>query len=79
MSDVVRFDARSLKTRDGEGRGPDSKGPDSEELPEGIPCPFCDGTDTEPASHFGSLLMTAHYYCRACRSTFDWARDEADA
>lgn len=45
-------------------------------LPEGLACPFCDGTDTQPLAQFGSLLMTAHYYCRSCRSTFDWARVE---
>lgn len=72
MGDIVALGGRPRQGRERENRGPDS-----EELPEGIPCPFCDGTDTEPASHFGSLLMTAHYYCRGCRSTFDWARDES--
>lgn len=41
-----------------------------------VACPFCDSDDTEPASIYGCHMMTAQYYCRSCRSMFDWVRHE---
>lgn len=41
-----------------------------------VACAFCDSTDTEAAAIYGCHMMTAQYYCRACRSVFDWVRDE---
>jgi late competence protein required for DNA uptake (superfamily II DNA/RNA helicase) len=39
-----------------------------------IECPHCDSTETELFSHFGSMLLSAQYYCRNCRTVFDWVR-----
>lgn len=44
----------------------------SEELPERVECPFCGGTDTEQFSAFGSAVSTSQYYCRRCRSVFEF-------
>ena len=41
-----------------------------------VACPFCAGAATEPASIYGCNMMTAQYYCRDCRTVFDWVRDE---
>ena len=41
-----------------------------------VTCAFCDSGDTEPTSIYGCHMMTAQYFCRSCRSTFDWVRDE---
>lgn len=42
-----------------------------------VECAFCGGDQTEPASIYGCHMMTAQYYCRACRSVFDWVREES--
>lgn len=34
-------------------------------------CPFCQSTETEKVSDFGTSLMVGSYYCRACRSHFE--------
>ena len=47
------------------------------ELPQAIVCPFCASACTEPTATYGSHMMTAQYYCRDCRSSFDWARLES--
>ena len=39
-------------------------------------CAFCGSSATEPLSIYGCHMMTAQYYCRSCRSTFDSVRDE---
>lgn len=44
-------------------------------MPE-VACPFCGGAETEPAAIYGCNMMTAQYYCRDCRTVFDWVRDE---
>jgi hypothetical protein len=41
-----------------------------------VQCAFCDSADTEPTSIYGCHMMTAQYFCRSCRSTFDWVREE---
>ncbi len=40
-------------------------------LPEHVPCPFCDGLDTELHSAFGSQLSVATYWCRRCATAFE--------
>jgi DNA-directed RNA polymerase subunit RPC12/RpoP len=41
-----------------------------------IRCPFCDSADTELFSLFGQQLLTAQYYCRACRTPFERIKDD---
>lgn len=72
-----------------EGRGPDGGGPPPAGssgadttvrsiLPDGLPpsppCPFCAGADTEIFSAFGSQLSVATYWCRRCRSPFEFMK-----
>ncbi len=40
-------------------------------LPSTPPCPFCDGSETELMSAFGSHASVATYWCRSCRSPFE--------
>lgn len=40
-------------------------------LPDAPSCPFCDGSETELMSAFGSHASVATYWCRACRSPFE--------
>jgi hypothetical protein len=48
-------------------------------LPERVACPFCEGSDTELHSPFGPALSVATYWCRACRTAFEWVKwDEPD-
>jgi hypothetical protein len=44
------------------------------DLPERVPCPFCDGTETELHSPFGTALSVATYWCRSCRTAFEWVK-----
>ncbi len=70
----------SAKGRDGSG----SKGPtrpsglgkplNSEVIPASVTCPFCDGTETEQFSAFGSALSVSQYWCRTCRTVFEWMK-----
>ena len=46
----------------------------SEAMPESVVCPFCDGTETEQFSAFGSALSVSQYYCRSCRTVFEWMK-----
>ena len=43
-------------------------------LPESPTCPFCGGNDTHLESAFGSVLSVAQYYCRNCRTVFEWIK-----
>lgn len=43
-------------------------------LPEHPPCPFCDGRETEIHSPFGTALSVATYWCRRCRTAFEWVK-----
>jgi hypothetical protein len=43
-------------------------------LPESAPCPFCDGTDTELVNPFGGQLSVAQYWCRRCRTAFEFIK-----
>lgn len=43
-------------------------------LPDTVECPFCDGVETELHSAFGGQLSTATYWCRRCRTAFEWLK-----
>jgi DNA-directed RNA polymerase subunit RPC12/RpoP len=43
----------------------------SREETSSIECPFCGSTQTELFSLFGRQLLTAQYYCRACKTPFE--------
>lgn len=56
-----------------------SRGPDagrSAPIPEAVPCPFCDGTDTRLINPFGGQLSVAQYWCNRCRTGFDFIKWE---
>ena len=38
---------------------------------EKVPCPYCDGTDTEVDSIFGPTLCRSIHYCRTCQESFE--------
>ncbi len=40
-------------------------------MPTAPPCPFCEGSETEIMSAFGSHASVSTYWCRACRSPFE--------
>lgn len=46
----------------------------SDALPERARCPFCGGLETEQFSAFGSAVSTSQYYCRPCRSVFEFMK-----
>lgn len=43
-------------------------------LPERVRCPFCEGVETELHAPFGSALSVATYWCRSCRTAFEWIK-----
>ena len=43
-------------------------------MPESVECPFCSGMETEQFAGFGSQLSVSQYYCRACRTVFEWMK-----
>jgi hypothetical protein len=43
-------------------------------LPEHLECPFCQGRDTELHSPFGSQLAVATYWCKRCRTAFEFIK-----
>jgi hypothetical protein len=46
-------------------------------IPErGAPCAFCEGDDTELVNPFGGQLSVAQYWCRACRTGFEFIKWE---
>jgi len=59
-----------------EGNAASPSSPATAVLPESVECPFCGSDDSRPLAIFGSLLMTAQYYCNGCRTTFEWIRRE---
>lgn len=48
--------------------------PSDYQLPDHPACPFCDGTETELHSAFGTALSVATYWCRRCRTAFEWVK-----
>ena len=49
-------------------------GADEYDLPARVSCPFCNGDETELHSPFGTALSVATYWCRACRTAFEWVK-----
>lgn len=45
-------------------------------LPEHPACAFCDGHETELVSPFGGQLSVAQYWCRRCRTGFEYVKWE---
>jgi transcription elongation factor Elf1 len=43
-------------------------------LPAHVTCPFCGRDDTELHSAFGPQLSVATYWCRNCRSPFEYIK-----
>jgi len=46
----------------------------SDAMPRSVDCPFCDSSDTEQFSAFGSALSVSQYYCRDCHTVFEWMK-----
>jgi hypothetical protein len=46
------------------------------ETPEHPTCAFCGSEETEFMALFGQFLLVSQYYCRQCRSVFDWCKLE---
>ena len=46
----------------------------SRAIPEAVECPFCGREETEQFSAFGSALSVSQYYCRPCRTVFEWMK-----
>lgn len=46
------------------------------QLTDGVECPFCSGKETELISPFGGQLSVAQYWCRRCRTGFDFMKWE---
>ncbi|WP_186313415.1 PaaD-like zinc ribbon domain-containing protein [Halorubrum salsamenti] len=36
-----------------------------------VACPFCESTDTEQESAFGSEISKTQYYCNGCHTVFE--------
>ncbi|MDT8435880.1 MAG: hypothetical protein RRA92_03900 [Gemmatimonadota bacterium] len=50
-------------------------------VPACVPCPHCGGADTELMTAFGSALSVSQYWCRPCRTVFEfmkWRAGDAD-
>jgi hypothetical protein len=45
-------------------------------IPASVSCPFCEGMDTELVNPFGGQLSVAQYWCRRCRTGFDYIKWE---
>ncbi|CAN5833255.1 hypothetical protein BH20GEM1_BH20GEM1_18520 [soil metagenome] len=39
-------------------------------------CPHCGSADVEVESPFGGSLMSRQFYCRGCRTVFEWIKWE---
>ena len=46
---------------------------------DGLTCPWCGSADVEQIGAYGSLLMTAQWYCNACHSPFERIRHRGPA
>jgi len=46
----------------------------SDLIPEAVQCPFCAGMDTEQFAAFGSALSVSQFWCRKCRTVFEWMK-----
>ena len=43
-------------------------------LPESAPCPFCQKHDTHLLNPFGGAISVAQYWCRSCRTGFEYIK-----
>jgi hypothetical protein len=59
----------------GKHTDPAPRGP-AGEMNDGVPCPFCDERETRLISPFGGQLSVAQYWCRRCRTGFDYMKWE---
>jgi rubredoxin len=41
-------------------------------LPDAVECPHCGETESEQFSTFGSAVSVSQYYCRSCRTVFEF-------
>ncbi|MGI9037569.1 MAG: hypothetical protein ACR2GQ_01790 [Gemmatimonadota bacterium] len=74
MDDADRDDGALDGTLDS-SPGPPLDAPlQSDAMPASVTCPFCDGTETEQFSAFGSAVSVSQYYCRHCRTVFEWMK-----
>lgn len=72
----------SVRARDAGSSGADSDAaepshehqPGDGSLADGVKCPFCEGDDTRLVSPFGGQLSVAQYWCRRCRTGFDYMK-----
>jgi len=46
----------------------------SDVVPRSVDCPFCGERDTDLFSAFGSALSVSQYWCRKCRTVFEWMK-----
>lgn len=46
---------------------------------DGLTCPWCGSGHVEEIAAYGSLLMTAQWYCNACHSPFERVRHRSAA
>lgn len=44
----------------------------TEALPDSVRCPHCGETDSEQFSAFGSAVSVSQFYCRGCRTVFEY-------
>lgn len=45
-----------------------------------VRCPFCGAFDTAQEAAFGTTHAYSQFYCRACRTPFEWIKwEERDA
>ena len=56
------------------GPRPSDRTDTSRELPDSARCPFCGEEDSEQFAAFGSALSTSQYYCRSCRTVFEFMK-----
>lgn len=61
-------------TREADARDPLPGGTEPELLPGSAPCPFCDGRETHLVNPFGGQLSVAQYWCRTCRTAFEFIK-----
>jgi ring-1,2-phenylacetyl-CoA epoxidase subunit PaaD len=57
--------------RSAEGNGGDASPLPFSAAARAVPCPYCDSSDTEQKSAFGSTPCKALHFCRACRQPFE--------
>jgi hypothetical protein len=48
-------------------------------LPESVVCPFCDRRESHLLNPFGGQLSVAQYWCRHCRTGFEYIKWEDDS